>query len=215
METKKEDIENVNEEVVLEEDKEIESKTTDEELSKKEKKDKNKVHIIELETQIKELKLSLARVQADTQNYKKRLELENVENRKYANQNLLQDLIEPLNQLNTVVSYSIDNDLLNNFLIGFKMINDKIFEVLETSGVKKIDALGKKFDSRYHEAIEKAYDPAIEENVIVSEISFGYMYKDRVLKHSLVKVNVKPVVINENPTENIKIKENKKEEKGE
>jgi molecular chaperone GrpE len=158
---------------------------------KKKLKDKYRQIISTQEEEIKELKNKIARIQADGENYKKRLLNEYEDNKKYASSNLLSELIDPLDQLSKVVNMTTDNDLLKNFLLGFKMIEAKIFDCLKSNGVKKIDTLNKKFDPRYHNAIEKTVDNSLEENIIVKEISTGYMFKDRILKPSLVVVNVK------------------------
>ena len=85
-----------------------------------------------------------------------------------------------------------DNEELKNFLLGFQMINKNFKDVLEKNGVKKINALGEKFDPRFHHAVETTYDENVEEGLIIQEMQTGYMYKDRVLRVSLVKVNQKP-----------------------
>ncbi|MDR2867270.1 MAG: nucleotide exchange factor GrpE [Acholeplasmatales bacterium] len=182
----KEELENQNQE--------IEEITDNPEVggeNKKKLKDKYKQIIASQDQEIKELKNKALRVQADTENFKKRLINEYEENKKYATSSLLSELIDPIDQLSKVVSMQTDNELLNNFLVGFKMIEGKIFDCLKANGVKKIETFQKKFDPRYHNAIEKTTNPELEENIIVKEISTGYMLKDRVLKPSLVVVNVK------------------------
>ena len=71
------------------------------------------------------------------------------------------------------------------------MINNNLKQALEEEGVKKIKAVGEKFDPRYHHAVETAWDESKEEGIVLSEMQTGYMYKDRVLRPSLVKVNKK------------------------
>ena len=95
-----------------------------------------------------------------------------------------------------VVNMNTEDEMLKNFLIGFQMINNNMKQVLSEEGVKKIEAVGKKFDPRFHEANETEWDETLEEDMIISEFRSGYMYKDRVLRASLVKVNKKKV--NEN-----------------
>jgi molecular chaperone GrpE len=161
----------------------------EEPVKEKKPKDKYKVIIQNQNQEIKTLKEQVARIQADADNYKKRVKLETEEQKKYSIAYFATDLLDPLDQLSKVVNMSTDNDLLKNFLLGFKMINDKIFDALLAHGIKKIDTKDKMFDPKYHSAFEKVKDESKEEGVIISEVSAGYTLKDRVIKHALVKVN--------------------------
>jgi len=158
--------------------------------TKKEAKNKYKLIIEEQEKLIKELKDKMVRIQADAENRVKRNKAEADDDKKYALSNILTDLIDPLDQLNKVVNMQTDNELLKNFLIGFKMINNKVFDVLSANGVKKIVTLDKIFDPKYHNAIETINDSELKDNLIIEEFISGYMYKDRVLRPASVKVNI-------------------------
>lgn len=160
-----------------------------EEQSKKTKKNKHLDKIQELEEQILALKEENLRVKADSENFKKRLNDEKVRDRKYAASTLIHDLLIPLDQLKKVVEFEQENKELNNYLIGFKMINNSIYQVLEEDGLKEIKALGEKFDPNYHYAVEKENNKEIEDGIITEVITTGYMYKDRLLRAALVKVN--------------------------
>ncbi|MDE7122411.1 MAG: nucleotide exchange factor GrpE, partial [Oscillospiraceae bacterium] len=59
---------------------------------------------------------------------------------------------------------------------------------LEEAGVKPIEAVGKEFDPEYHNAVMHVEDEAFGENVIAEELQKGYMYRDTVVRHSMVKV---------------------------
>ena len=78
--------------------------------------------------------------------------------RKYASQNLVESLLPSIDQLRIVVGMPTDNDLLRNYLIGFKMINDQIFQALESDGLKEVKAVNEVFDPNFHYAIEKISD---------------------------------------------------------
>ncbi|MGI6787663.1 MAG: nucleotide exchange factor GrpE [Acholeplasmataceae bacterium] len=153
------------------------------------KKGGRKVKIKELEEEIEKLKNDLLRNQADFENFKKRMNQERVIDRKYAAMDLVHDLLIPLDQLDKVVNMEVEDPVLKNYLIGFKMINDQIFEQLEANGVKAIKALGEVFDPKVHHAVEKDNNSEIDQNIITEEILKGYMYKDRVLRPAMVKVN--------------------------
>lgn len=165
-------------------------KPVKEKTSKKVKKLEEEID--KLKEENKKLKDQYVRTLADTENFKKRIDEERIRDRKYGSQRLLEKLIVSLDIFDKAVNMKTDDPNLNNFLIGFQMINNNINQVLEEEGVKKIKAIDK-FDPRYHDAIETDYDETKEEGAILMVIKDGYMYKDRVLSPSLVKVNKKPL----------------------
>lgn len=159
------------------------------EASKKERRNKHKEQVDALELEIKELKDKMLRNAAELENFKKRMHNERILDRKYASKNLINDLLMPLDQLDRIVNMKTDNELLKNFLIGFKMINDQLFNVLTTDGVKEIEALGKPFDPNVHHALEKVENKEKENGIVIEVVQKGYTYKDQLLRPAMVKVN--------------------------
>jgi len=159
------------------------------EATKKEKKNKHKEHVEKLEADIKGLSDKLLRNQAELENFKKRIQQERVQDRKFASKNLIADILNPLDQLNQVVQMPTDNDLLKNFLIGFKMINDQFYNVLTQDGLKEIEALNQPFDPNYHYAIEKLSDKDKPNGINLEVIQKGYLYKEQLLRPAVVKIN--------------------------
>ena len=192
-EEEKNDLENQNLDNNLE-DSNLENEETVDEVKEKTSKKVKKLEeeIDKLKEENKKLKDQYVRTLADTENFKKRIDEERIRDRKYGSQRLLEKLIVSLDIFDKAVNMKTDDPNLNNFLIGFQMINNNINQVLEEEGVKKIKATDK-FDPRYHDAIETDYDETKEEGTILMVIKDGYMYKDRVLSPSLVKVNKKPL----------------------
>lgn len=171
------DLESVVEEVLEE--------TVDKKDTKKEKKDKFE----KLKEENNQLKEQYLKSIAELENYKKRMNDERIKDRKYGSTNLIDSLLIPLDQLKKVVAMEVDDDKLRNFLIGFKMISDNIFNVLEEDGVKEVDALNKQFDPNFHYAVEKDNNPELENGIVTEVEQVGYMYKDRLLRPAMVKVN--------------------------
>ena len=163
---------------------------------KKDKINKKDKHLQEelskLQEQVKELNNKYLKTLAESENYRKRIEEEKIRDRKYASQRLLEKLINPIDIFDKACNMKTDNEVLRNFLIGFQMIDNQIHGVLEEEGVKKIKVEGK-FDPRFMQAMEVDYDPSLEEDAIIAILKDGYMYKDRVLVPTMVKVNKKPV----------------------
>lgn len=193
-------------EEIQEEINEEKSEETQEEVveTKKEKKSKAQKRIEELEEKVKELEANLEaqvnenasltdkllRNAAEVENFKKRIQDERVKERKYASISLVGDLIQPLEYLNLSVNMQTDDQMLKNFLIGFQMINKQIFDVLEKDGLKAIECnVGDEFNPNLHHALETTEDENYPADSIVQVMQRGYMYKDRILRPTMVKVN--------------------------
>lgn len=147
--------------------------------------------INKLQEEIKVLQDKYLRSFAEHENFKKRMNEERIRDRTYANQGLLEQIINVTDIFDKAVNVKTDDPKLENFLIGFKMINENIKQVLENEGVKRINAVGEVFDARYHMAVETAYEESKAEDIILEEIQSGYIFKDRILRPSKVKVNKK------------------------
>lgn len=74
------------------------------------------------------------------------------------------------------------------FADGITMIYNQLKKTLEDLGVKPIDCVGQPFDPNFHNAVMHIEDESLGENVVAEELLKGYMYKDSVLRHSMVKV---------------------------
>ena len=143
----------------------------------------------ELEQKILELEDLLLRNRAELENFKKRMQTEKINDRKFASKNLIELLLNPLDQFDRVVNMTTDNELLKNFLTGFKMINTEIYKVLQNDGLKEIDAYKKPFDPKYHYAVEKVNEKTEENNINLEVIQKGYLYKEQLLRPAMVKIN--------------------------
>lgn len=178
--------ENLKEEVVNEQPK-VEKKKT---KSKKDiELDALREENEEMKKELEELTEKALRAVAELENYKKRNEKALTENMKYYNMRLIEKLLLPLDQLNIVVNGNVENPELKNYLSGFKMINDQIFDILEEEGLKLIKTDGEKFDPMYHYAVEKEEDKEKENGIILKTTQTGYLFKDRVIRPAMVTVN--------------------------
>lgn len=175
---------------IVEETKEVESDMSEE--NKKNKKHK-KNHLYEENQALKkenaELKDQLLRNLAELENFKKRTNEERIKDRKYALADFLMQLIDIVDIFDKAVNKKTDDEKLKQFLDGFVMIDNSFKQILERNGVKQIEALGKPFDPAYHSAIETVEVEGTESNIVVEELMTGYIYKDRVLRPSMVKVS--------------------------
>ena len=76
----------------------------------------------------------------------------------------------------------------NAFVVGIENIYKQIDKILSDLGVKPIESVGKKFDEKYHNAVLMDEESDVEEGIITQEMQKGYMYKEEVIRHSMVKV---------------------------
>ena len=154
--------------------------------------------IISLQKQIEdmkninvELENSVLRTKADFVNNRKRLEEETIRNMKYCNEDIVKELLPVIDNFERAIK--LDNsdlsDELSKFLSGFKMMYCSQIEVLEKFGVKAIDGNNKPFDPSYHQAIMTEKREGVEPGMILEVLQKGYLLKDKVIRHAMVKVS--------------------------
>ncbi|HOE77370.1 MAG TPA: nucleotide exchange factor GrpE [Bacilli bacterium] len=145
--------------------------------------------IAKLKEEIAQLNDQLLRNRAELENFKRRTNEERIRERKYALQSFFADFIHITDIFNKAVQTETDDEKLKKFLAGFQLINTQIQTLMAQYGVKPIEAKNQKFDPNLHSAAETVWVEGVDEDVIVEEIITGYMYKDRILRPSIVKVN--------------------------
>ncbi|KND62507.1 nucleotide exchange factor GrpE [Candidatus Phytoplasma phoenicium] len=127
--------------------------------------------------------------QAEMDNFRKRFQKEKNLALKYSSMDLIRDILVPFEQLEKVLEMPAEDPLLQKFLSGFKMIQKQIKEILEKNGVKEIKTLGEPFNPEFHYAVEKISDHNQPNGINVLVLQKGFLYKDLVLKPSIVKIN--------------------------
>ena len=134
----------------------------------------------------------LMRSQADFENMRKRLEREKQDFIKYANEGIVLELLNVLDDLERVINLAEDkHEDLSAFLKGVEMILVHLYELLKTHGVKPVEAEGKDFDPNYHEALMQVENKDLPENTIVEVLQKGYLMYERVIRTAKVKVSKK------------------------
>ncbi|MEM0053075.1 MAG: nucleotide exchange factor GrpE [Nitrososphaeria archaeon] len=130
-------------------------------------------------------------VQADYLNFRRRIEKEIDEIKKYSNERFIISLLEIVDELEMALEAGKNTNSIKILLEGVEMTLKKLNKILENEGVKKIDALGKMFDPNVHYVIARVEKDDVEEGIILEEVRKGYIMKDRVIRPSIVKVAVK------------------------
>ncbi len=149
-----------------------------------EKKDSEKL-LEDKEKEIAELTDMVKRTRAELINYENRITKESRQNTEYANASLVKELLPVLDSFELALKNSQDFD---KFKDGMEMIFAQFFGILKQQGLTPINVENKKFDPHLHEVLIKQKSDK-EEDTILEELQRGYKFKERVIRHSKVKVS--------------------------
>jgi len=159
-------------------------------------KEKKIVHDLEermkkLEASLKEAEEKAMREKAEAINYRKRKDDEVARMMKYASEDMIKEILPIVDSFERAIDMDDDNleDEVSKFLAGFKMIYCNLVNVLEKYEVKEIEAMGKEFDANFHQAVLTEPREGVESGIVIEVLQKGYMYKDKVLRPSMVKVS--------------------------
>lgn len=159
-------------------------------------KEKKIVHDLEermkkLEVSLKEAEEKAMREKAEAINYRKRKDDEVARMMKYASEDLIKEILPIVDSFERAIDMDDDNleDEVSKFLAGFKMIYCNFVNILEKYEVKEIEAMGKEFDANFHQAVLTEPRDGVEPGIVIEVLQKGYMYKDKVLRPSMVKVS--------------------------
>lgn len=138
------------------------------------------------ESKEKEYLELLQRTQAEFDNYRKRTQ---TEYKKAQDEGIILAVKQFLPVLDSL--YNAEKQKLTTFIEENHLIINQINKALEDLQVKKIEAMNTKFDYNLHQAILTETLDDVEEDMVTEVYQEGYMYKDRIIRHSVVKVNKK------------------------
>ena len=198
----------------MEKEENIEVLTEEKEVSKKDKKQEKKVEkklsknkdsklLEEIEAlkltnkQLSDENISLIEkvkiAQAESINYRRRKDEETNQLLKYANQDLIMELILVVDNFERAIKLD-DNDLtdeVSKFLAGFKMMYANLTEILKKFGVEEISRVGEKFDPNQEQALLTDTVEDMEDEVVIEVLLKGYKLKEKVIRPASVKINQK------------------------
>lgn len=155
----------------------------------KHKKDKHLDKLNEAYNMISSLEDKLLREKAEMINYRKRKDDEQARLLKYANEDIVKELLEIVDNFERALDYKIDNENMEGFLNGFKMIYASLVSILEKFEVKAVDGKDKPFDPTYHQAVMTEHVDNVEPGMVVDVLRKGYILKDKVIRPAMVKVS--------------------------
>ena len=146
-----------------------------------EKPDKKDLAIADLTDRLK-------RSMAEFENFRKRNEKEKATMFDMGARSMAEKLLPVVDNFERAMLAAPADGEVKAFAEGITMIYNQMTKTLEDLGVKAIDCVGKEFDPNFHNAVMHIEDENLGENVVAEELLKGYMYKDTVLRHSMVKV---------------------------
>ena len=154
---------------------------TSKRLFGKKKKDKK-------DEKIEELTDRVARQMAEFDNFRKRTEREKSQMYEVGAKDIIEKILPIVDHFERGLAAVAEDKKEDPFVDGMDKIYKQLITTLESAGVTPIEAVGKPFDPEFHNAVMHIDDESLEENVVVEEFQKGYMYRDCVVRHSMVKV---------------------------
>lgn len=150
-------------------------------FGKKNKKDKK-------DEKIEELTDRVTRQMAEFDNFRKRTEKEKSQMYEIGARDVIEKLLPVVDNFERGLAAIPEEEKSNPYLEGMDKIYKQLMTTLDAIGVKPIEAVGQEFSPDYHNAVLHVEDETVGENIIVEEFQKGYMYRDSVVRHSMVKV---------------------------
>ena len=142
------------------------------------------------QAEIEALNDRLKRTLAEFENFRKRSEREKAQMFDLGAKSVLEKFLPVIDNFERSVAQvpESEDSSIKAYAEGMDMIYRQLLKNLKEAGVEAIDAKGKPFDPAYHNAVMHEDNEALGENVVSEELQKGYLYKDSVLRHSMVKV---------------------------
>ena len=132
-------------------------------------------------------------LQADFENYRKRVEKEMGDAKRFSNERLLSDLLTVKDELDLAFAKARETKQISVLLEGVGMVQKRLQNILSKEGIERVPGEGSMFNPDYHEAALRVVSDE-EEGTVVEEVRAGYLLKGRVLRPSIVKVAGKNLV---------------------
>jgi molecular chaperone GrpE len=133
------------------------------------------------------------RLYAEFDNYRKRVQRDLVDFRKYANEQFALELLTVADHLGLALKHAAEGgDAIQGLREGVELVYKQLRDVLEKFGIKAFPAEGQPFDPSRHDAMMQEVTDEVPENTVVQVMQDGYLYHDKILRHAKVSVSKKP-----------------------
>jgi molecular chaperone GrpE len=159
-----------------------------EKVSKSLFKNSRSKDLMEKNQKIGELTDRLLRTVAEFDNFRKRSEKEKASMYDMGVKSIIEKILPIVDNFERGLGTITEKEKESAFAQGIELIYKQLLTSLDEIGLKPIDAVGKAFDPNLHNAVMHGEDEALEENIVSDEFQKGYLYRDMVVRHSMVKV---------------------------
>lgn len=160
---------------------------------KMEKKiEKLKQQLKEKENELTEYVDTLQRLQAEFENFRKRIVKEQNRFIYIANKDLIKKLLPIIDNFERAISSKKNKDEVKKIIDGISIIYNEFGQILKKEGVKELYPKGEMFDPRYHDAIMHVESDKYEEGTVLEVLQKGYLLNDNLLRPATVKISKKP-----------------------
>lgn len=129
------------------------------------------------------------RAMADMENMRKRVRKEQEDIAQYASLKVISELLSALDNFERALAADKAALTVESLLQGVEMVHRQMVQVFEKEGLVPIEAVGKPFDPHLHQAVMQVEESSHAPGTVIEELQKGYLFKDRVLRPSMVKVN--------------------------
>ena len=132
------------------------------------------------------------RVNAEFENYKKRMIRDSADRFKFFNLDLIKELLPSLDNLERAINHAKnDNTDVEGMIVGLEMVNKMTHEVFEKFGVSRVNTIGEVFDPNVHQAVGVVESDSVPDNQVVEECLGGYLLHGRIIRPAMVRVSGK------------------------
>lgn len=138
--------------------------------------------------QIEELTDRLKRTMAEFDNFRKRTEKEKSAMYEIGAKDIIEKILPVVDNFERGLTIIPEGEKKSAFADGMDKVYKQLLKVLDDAGVKQIEAIGQPFDPNFHNAVMHIEDENLGENVVAEEFQKGYVYRESVVRHSMVKV---------------------------
>lgn len=132
------------------------------------------------------------RLAAEFENYKKLAQKEQREFSRFANENILKEVLPIVDNLERAIQAAKDSQKSDGLIQGVELTLKQFLEALTKFGVRRIASVGEPFDPAHHQAVARVESATAPENTVVEEYQKGYLLHDRILRAAMVTVSVGP-----------------------
>lgn len=149
----------------------------------------SEIEIGRLEEEIADLKNRSTRTLADFENFRRRVDRERQEDRRFAAFDIVREFLAVMDNLERALAADGSDDDLK---VGVELIHRQMKDLMRNVGVERISSVGEEFDPRYHEAVTHHEDTSVTVPTVSEELQAGYLMHDRLLRPSVVRVAMPP-----------------------